>query len=213
MKTFGMVIRDFMKDLQKLRTAENIRRESKGRKLSLFSGRSLRGWDFSELAFKAENMFQREMKWGIGSGPIWTTLGDTEDMVVIMGSRLGDLLYPDLLKTKVMSGWETVPSGAGLLTATNPCVMHLAQKRVLQTPSEIAASKQHSESRLFWYRPSLHPDCNHLCNGSCLVIHEITRQGTRTCTETRAPRKLPNDGAVVFGCASFYHKSLKRGSP
>jgi ankyrin repeat protein len=212
MKTFGMVIRDFMKDLQKLRIAENARRESKGWKLSLFSGRSLRGWDFSELASKAENMFQREMKWEFGSGPIWTTLGDTEDMVVIMGSRLGDLLYPDLLKTKVMSGWETVPSGAGLLAATNLCVMHLTQKRVLQTPSEIAASKQHSESKLFWYRPTLHRDCNELCNESCLTIHEITRQGSRTCTETRAPRKLPNDGAVVFGCASFYHKSLKRGS-
>uniref|UniRef100_A0A093UL03 Ankyrin-3 n=1 Tax=Talaromyces marneffei PM1 TaxID=1077442 RepID=A0A093UL03_TALMA len=132
MKTFGMVIRDFMKDLQKLRTAENVRRESKGWKLSLFSGRSLRGWDFSELAFKAENMFQREMKWENGGGPMWTMLGDTEDMVVILGSRLGNLIRPDPVTAfESARKWKTTPKLAGLLTATNSCVEQLALKRVL----------------------------------------------------------------------------------
>ncbi|KUL83211.1 hypothetical protein ZTR_10023 [Talaromyces verruculosus] len=119
-KTLGMVIRDFMKDLQKLRTAENIRRQSKGFQFTLpvFGSRSLRGWDFSELALKTENIFQREMKWEHG-GPLWTMLGDSEDMLVILGSSFGNLIRPDLAKTKVTSGWENIPKGAELLTATN----------------------------------------------------------------------------------------------
>lgn len=95
MKTFGMVIRDFMNDFQKLRTAENIRRESKGFQFTLpaIGSQSLRGWDFSELALKKGNIFQREMKWK-RSGPLWTMLTDIEDMLVIMGSSFGNLIRP-----------------------------------------------------------------------------------------------------------------------
>ncbi|RAO70059.1 uncharacterized protein BHQ10_006071 [Talaromyces amestolkiae] len=207
LKTFGMVIRDFIKDLRKLRTAENIRRIEKGFKLPLFSSRTLRGWDFSELAFKAENIFQREMKWKNG-GPKWAMLGDTHDMLVILGSCLGDLVRPDLEKTIVTSGWETTPKGAGLLTATNSCVLQLAQKRILLTVNEMTP-KQPSK-KLFWYRPTVHPGCN--CYNACLSIHEITQNGTKTCTKTQDPRKLEFHGATVFGCANPYHKSLERGA-
>jgi ankyrin repeat protein len=211
MKTLGMVIRDFMKDLQKLRTAENVRRQNKGFQLTLpvFGSRSLRGWDFSELALKTENIFQREMKWEHG-GPLWTMLGDSEDMLVILGSSFGNLIRPNLAKTKVASGWETIPMGAELLTATNSCIKHLGQNQVLPTVNGMLASKQHSGD-LFWYSPAtFHTDCNQYCNQSCLVIHEIARSGSLTCTQTRNPRELQEEGAVVFGCASTYHKSLER---
>lgn len=205
MKMLGMVIRDFMKDLQKLRTAENIRRQSKGLKLSLFSSRTLRGWDFSELTFKTENMFQREMKWEHG-GPLWTMLGDTQDMLVILGSAFGSLISPSLERTKVVSGWENVPKGAGLLTATNSCVKQLARKQVLLPLDE------RDGGMLFWYRPAgLHADCNRYCNESCRIIHEIAQRRTQQCTEMKNPRILKEDGAVVFGCASLYHQSLERG--
>jgi hypothetical protein len=205
MKTFGMVIRDFMKDLQKLRTAENIRRVSKGVSLNSSSDRSLRGWDFSELVLKEENMYQKEMKWKDG-GPMWAMLGDSKDMLVILGSCLGELICPDLERISVTSGWESIPKGAGLLTATNSCVLQLAQKEVLLTVSQMTP-EQPSE-KLFWYRPTIHPDCN--CHNFCLSIHEITQKGIKTCTETRAPRRLQDNGATVFGCASPYHKSLKK---
>lgn len=207
MKTFGMVIRDFIKDFQKLRTAENIRRVGKGLKFSFFSARTLRGWDFSELAFREENMFQKEMEWKDGS-PMWAMLGDTHDMLVILGSCLGDLVRPDLEKIMVNSGWETTPKGAGLLTATNSCVLQLAQKEILLTVDQMKL-KQRNE-KLFWYRPTVHPGCN--CYNACMSIHEITQKGTKTCTKTQKPQKLETNGATVFGCANLYHKSLKRGA-
>lgn len=151
------------------------------------------------------------MKWENSKGPSWAMLGDTEDMLVILGSCLGgDLICPDLEATRVASGWEVTPKRAGLLTATNWCVKKLAQNQVLTTVGEIMASKQRGGD-LFWYRPAaFHLDCNHFCNQSCLLIHEIAQRGTNTCTETRNPQKLPDDGAVIFGCASSYHKSLKQ---
>lgn len=206
MKTFGMVINDFMKDLQKLRTADDIRRVSKGVPLKSSGARSLRGWDFTELVLKEGNMYQKEMKWKDG-GPMWAMLGDTNDMLVILGSCLGDLICPDFEKIRVTSGWETIPKGAGLLTATNSCVLQLVQKEILLTVDQLTP-EQRSE-KLFWYRPTIHPDCN--CHNACLSIHEISQKGIRPCTETRAPRRLQDNGATVFGCASQYHKSLERG--
>lgn len=149
------------------------------------------------------------MKWEYG-GPLWTMLGDSEDMLVILGSSFGSLIRPDLIKTKVASGWENTPKGAGLLTATNSCIKQLAQNQVLPTVGEMMTSKQHSRD-LFWYRPAtFHADYNQYCNQSCLVIHEIARSGSSTCTQMREPGELQEDGAVVFGCASSYHKSLER---
>ncbi|KAH8703635.1 hypothetical protein BGW36DRAFT_414097 [Talaromyces proteolyticus] len=193
-KTFGMVIDDFLKDFQKLRMAENIGREGRGWRLKLPSSRQLRGWDFTDLTLKTDT---------------WQSGRDTEDMLVILGSNFGDLICPDLQKTKVYREWETVPDHAGLLTATPTCLMQLMQKQVLIPFKDKMASKQ-AGGELLWYRPMSHKDCNQFCTRSCLLIHEITRRSDQTCTTMNPPRELDNYGAIVFGCASLYHKSLEQ---
>lgn len=205
MKTFGMVIKDIMRELESLQTADNLRKAGIKRsfRLSLKPDRSLLGWDFSDLVSRTNTANQREIRLERNS-PTWTMLGNTENVLVILGSDFGDLIQPS---TKVPSGWETVPQQAGLLAATSSSVTQLLERKVL---TSFAESEPKDRGGLIWYRPRAHPDCNLFCNGSCMVIQEIMSQTDKPCTEKQAPRKLKEGGAVVFGCASHYHKSLER---
>jgi hypothetical protein len=205
MKTFGMVIKDIMRELESLQTADNLRKAAMNRsfRFSLRSNRSLFGWHFSDLVSRTNTANQREIRLEKNS-PAWTMLGDLENTLVILGSDFGNLIQPN---TKVPSGWETIPQQAGLLAATSSSIAKLLQSKIL-TPF-IEKETTQCEG-LVWYRPTAHPDCNQFCNGSCMVIQEIMRQNDKPCTEKKTPRKLQQDGAVVFGCASLYHKSLER---
>lgn len=163
-KQFWSIIDDFLKDLGAIRTATNMRKASAG--WQLVESR-LQGWEFNDLATKEDYVSERELP-SESKKSSWWQLRAAEEMLVIFGCNFGQLIAPDLSKTKVYSGWEVVPGYAELLTASMYCVKQLARK------CNKDGLCDNLTPQLMWHRPeSRSKGCSDACNHSCLCIQEI----------------------------------------
>jgi hypothetical protein len=131
-----------------IRKAVNLRRGVSG--WQIFGSR-LQGWDFDDLATKKSEIRLREVL-GNAKKFSWWLLGKEEDMIVVFGCGSGQLIKPDLQKTKVISGWETIPNKSELLTASMPCIEKLAGSCCIDKNSRDEI--YHLTPEVVWHRPT-----------------------------------------------------------
>ena len=204
-KLFWNVVDDFLKDLRSLRLAVNLKKAASG--WPIFSSR-LQGWDFTDLATKEETIHQRELP--TDSRKVsWWKLSDSKDMLVVFGRDFGQLITPDLNKTKVYRGWECLPPQAELLVASMPCVEQLME----QSKPRKEQGHYYLMPELAWHKPTeKHSSCSDHCNSSCLCIHELRQIHSLRIlsggSEINPPKHLSSSGAAIFGDPKYYHHSL-----
>jgi hypothetical protein len=209
-RLFWNIVDGFLNDLGSLRSAVNLKKATSG--WQIFPSR-LQGWDFNDLATKEESVHQRELP-PKSKSATWWKLSETKNMLVIFGSGFGEVITPDLTKTKVYPGWECLPGRAELLAASMPCVLQLAkQSNVTTQPSYCYLMPE-----LAWHKPTNRDEsCNKYCNSSCICIQELRLVSTaRTLfsnSRPNPPGKLSSYEAVIFGNPRYYHQSLPNPFP
>lgn len=205
---FWNEIGNLLKDFGTIRTQEHIKKSSAGWKPR---GSRLQGWDFNDLANKEETVFQRELS-SNSKKSSWWSLAEADDMVVLFGCGFGQLIRPNLEKTKTYKGWESTPNQAELLTASMPCVKRLASK-FINTDNYAKLT-----SELFWHKPvSRACSVNSLCTDGCLFVQELRTRNALTellgVSEPNPPSKrLFDNDAVIFGEIKYYHEVMRESN-
>jgi hypothetical protein len=199
---FWNEIDNILKDFGTIRTEESIKKASAGWKPR---GPRLQGWDFNDLANKEETVFQRELS-STSKKSSWWSLAEADEMVVLFGCGFGQLIRPNLEKTRPYKGWESTPGQAELLTASMRCVKRLASK-CINTDNYVQLT-----SELFWHKPvSRACSVDSTCTDGCLFIQELrTRNALKELLsnfELNPPSKrLFENDAVIFGDIKYYHE-------
>jgi hypothetical protein len=197
-KLFKDVVGDLYARLEGLEAnAETV--ELAGIELKLDGRRRIQGYEYMDLVQKKRKMLIKEAELRKTCGQ-WPEFAREIGAVILFGSNFGEVLQP-AQSFKLCPTFRTVPQGKDyLVVETSTLQMLFAEQGSLETQQQLTAAgtQWHRSTHLFEACPPMGGGNIGVCQ--CERIQEFIPKNA--FGRIRAPGRLENSGAVIFGHGS-----------
>ena len=150
----------------------------------------LRGWEFVDLVTMSYLFKRREVPINTRTGGDWYHIAnDNPDVVVLFCNGLGHPIKACEDENGCPS-WTRIPEGNDYLTASVPCLKHLAEIHGGSSPYWKLTPN------FYWHRPPgeiLFEDCDYDRESGCNRLQDIKTKNSN------APGAIPLNASVIFG--------------
>ncbi|KAH7380806.1 hypothetical protein BKA64DRAFT_221062 [Cadophora sp. MPI-SDFR-AT-0126] len=188
---FSDLVQFYLECFENRKEAIRVRVEHNELKADL----GLRGWDYGDLRDCTAFFRYRRISPPYLSGrPDWWSLTKNPNLMVVLGSDIGQVMIPDRAVQRPCSLWSEVPPKRNLLVCLVRCVEEICR------PWESGLPRMQLSQKFCWHQPENSRPFGDCLGRGCNPVQKLRDvSGWNPFHGLRNPDGTSPDGAVIFG--------------